>query len=504
MFKLIIAEDDEILLEGLTKGIDWKKMDISVVASVNDGIYVKDKIEETKADILLTDIRMSQKDGLEVLKEIHDQYPDFPVIMLTAYEEFEYVKKALQFGAVDYLVKPVNIAQLSDAMEKAKVKLYEQDMVRKTQWKDTLNQCLQGRFREKRDEAWPRKFEEAADQEWCVVEIIPNCVTNKTEEIEKTVADCAGEYGFYNTDSEAGHMVIACSARENLSEKRDNFLEKLKQKLWDEAGCRISVLIGSIVFHASDLCLSFSDIKKLREYQFCEEFGGTLETKDIRKYEDQKVSVNKLLLNNIVNVINLGKVELVPECVEKLKERLRKSGNNSILNMAYSLTIIYEGINSKIGNIQMSNAGFQNLYTNILAKKNLDEAMKAFEEIAVEIAENMRKEQDHSGKTVVYKAQKYIDENYMRPDLRISDIAKKLGLSPNYLSKLFMEEIGENFSDYLMNVRMKEAQKLLIYGSYTTQEVAQKVGYENVSYFSVLFKKYTGVTTGQYRRNIKI
>ncbi|MGN0354696.1 MAG: response regulator [Muricoprocola sp.] len=503
MYKLIIAEDDEILLEGLTWGIDWQKMDISVVASVNDGIYVVDKIEETKADILLTDIRMSQKNGLEVLKEVHEYHPNFPVIMLTAYEEFEYVKKALQFGAIDYLLKPVNIVQLSEVMEKAKAKINEQEKVRKVQWKSILNQCLQGKFREKKDEEIMKEITGMNIKEWSIVEIIPNFVTGQTEEIETTLTKYAAENNFYYTDFEVGHFLIVCCAEADLLNKRRTFLDKLKEALWDEKGCRISILVGSRVTHASDLYLSFQDIKKLREYQFCEEFGGSLEIKDIRKYEDQTASINKLLLNNIVNIISLGKVELIPECVKKLKERLRKAGNNSLLNMAYSLSIIYEGINDKIKKMEVYDTGFQELYTDILSKKNLDEAMNAFEKIATQIAEKIQKEQNNSGKTVAYQTKKYIDDNYMHSNLRISVIAKELGLSPNYLSKLFMEETGENFSDYLTAVRMKEAQKLLIYSNYTTQEIAQRIGYDNVSYFSVLFKKYTGVTAGQYRKNIK-
>ena len=130
--------------------------------------------------------------------------------------------------------------------------------------------------------------------------------------------------------------------------------------------------------------------------------------------------------------------------------------------------------------------------------------MEKFEKAAVETAKEVREEQDNSGKTVAYKAKQYVDERYMQSDLRISEIAKELGISANYLSKLFLEETGTNFSDYLIDVRMEAAQKLLLYSNYTTQEIAQRVGYENVSYFSVLFKKYTGVTTGQYKKNIRI
>ena len=501
MYRLVIAEDDEILLEGLSKGIDWTEMDISVVAAVNDGIYVMDKIKETNADILLTDIRMSKKDGLEVLKELHEQDPDFPVVMLTAYEEFEYVRKALQYGAVDYLLKPVDLVQLNEVMEKAKDRLQEQDKYWKMQWKEMLHQCIQGKYQGKE---LAGEFSDLVNQFWNMLEIVPNFIANEVPNVEKIILECAQKRGFYSADFKAAHLLIACCAKEGLREKRETFLSEIKQRLWDETGCRITVLIGSEVSHVSELYRSYEDIKRLREYQFCEEFGGTLERKDIRKYENQNNAINKMLLNNIVNAISLGKVEFVPECTRKLKERLRNAGSNSLLNMAYSLSIIYEGLHNKIEKLEMDEIYFQKLYTDVLSCKNLDEAMEKFEKAAVEIAKEVREEQDGSGKTVACKARQYVDERYMQSDLRISEIAKELGISANYLSKLFLEETGTNFSDYLIDVRMKAAQKLLLYSHYTTQEIAQRVGYDNVSYFSVLFKKYTGVTTGQYKKNIRI
>lgn len=501
MYRLVIAEDDEILLEGLSRGIDWSGMDISVVAAVNDGIYVADRIKKTNADILLTDIRMSKKDGLEVLKEIHKQNPNFPVVILTAYEEFDYVKKALQYGAVGYLLKPVDLEQLNEMMDKAKGRLQEQDKYWKIQWKEVLNQCIHGKCQE---QDLNDAFADLVNQDWNMLEIVPDCIANELPNVEKIISECAQKRGFYSIDFKAAHLLTACCAKEELKEKREEFLEEIRQRLWDETGCRITVLIGREVSLASELYHSYDDIKKLREYQFCEEFGGTLERKDIRKYENQNNAMNKMLLHNIVNAISLGKVEFVPECIRKLKERLRNFGNNSLLNMAYSLSIIYEGLNNKIKKLEVDEKYFQKLYTDVLSCKNLDEAMDNFEKAAVETAKEVREEQDNSGKTVAYKARQYVDERYMQSDLRISEIAKELGISANYLSKLFLEETGTNFSDYLIDVRMETAQKLLLYSNYTTQEIAQRVGYENVSYFSVLFKKYTGVTTGQYKKNIRI
>ena len=500
MYKLVIAEDDEILLEGLSKGVDWEAMGISVVASVNDGIYVFDKIRETDADLLLTDIRMSKKDGLEVLKEVHAQNPNFPVIILTAYEEVTYLKTAIQYGAVDYLMKPVNLLQLKDVMGKVKGKLEEQARYQSFQKKEILNRCIQG----KNTAQEKTGFIVADGHKWSVLEVVPDCMAGEMPNAERILAECAQNSGFYNVDFESGHLLIACSGMEDFSEKKEKFLEEIHQRLWDETGSKVTLLIGKTVSSVSELKDSYGEVQKLREYQFCEEFGRIMKMKDIQKYELQTGGTNKMLLNNIVNVISLGKVEFVSESISRLKQELRKSGSSSLINMAYALSIIYEGLRNKIRELNEDEHYFQELYADVLSCKNLDIAMDCFEKAALDIARKAKEEQDTSGKTIAYKAKKYVDEQYMQPDLRISEIAREIGISPNYLSKLFLEEMGENFSDYLIAVRMKAAQKLLLYSSFTTQEIAQRIGYDNVSYFSVLFKKYTGITTRQYRKNITI
>ena len=99
------------------------------------------------------------------------------------------------------------------------------------------------------------------------------------------------------------------------------------------------------------------------------------------------------------------------------------------------------------------------------------------------------------------QAREYIDHHYMDPDLSLSSVADAVALSPNHLSTLFKSKIGVGFSEYLTEVRLRQAKRLLITSDLRVSEVAERVGYQNMEYFSMLFKKNTGQTPSQYRRS---
>ena len=96
------------------------------------------------------------------------------------------------------------------------------------------------------------------------------------------------------------------------------------------------------------------------------------------------------------------------------------------------------------------------------------------------------------------KAKTYIDENYEK-ELTLDSVARKIAISPYYLSKLFKDEIGENFIEYLTRLRINQAKKLLEENRFSIKEICMLVGYSDPNYFSRIFKKIEGVTPTEYR-----
>jgi len=101
---------------------------------------------------------------------------------------------------------------------------------------------------------------------------------------------------------------------------------------------------------------------------------------------------------------------------------------------------------------------------------------------------------------IAMQAKRYIDNNYANPDLSLSSVANAICTSPNYLSTVFKEKIGTNFSEYLTEVRIRQAEKLLATTDLSISEIALRVGYQNINYFSMTFKKVTGNSPSKYQR----
>lgn len=129
MWKAVIADDEGVILQGLKKLIDWTNMDVRLVGEARDGQRLKEVMEETDPDIVITDIMMPYRTGLDILRWCNEADMHAKFIFISGYQEFTYAKEALQSGAVDYLLKPVARKDLEDAVRKAIQKLEEQNTI---------------------------------------------------------------------------------------------------------------------------------------------------------------------------------------------------------------------------------------------------------------------------------------------------------------------------------------------------------------------------------------
>ena len=129
MWKAVIADDEGVILQGLKKLVDWTNMDVRLVGEARDGQRLKEVMEETDPDIVITDIMMPYRTGLDILRWCNEADMHAKFIFISGYQEFTYAKEALQSGAVDYLLKPVARKDLEDAVRKAIQKLEEQNTI---------------------------------------------------------------------------------------------------------------------------------------------------------------------------------------------------------------------------------------------------------------------------------------------------------------------------------------------------------------------------------------
>lgn len=138
MYKVLLADDERIILEGISNVIDWASLDTELIATARNGIEAYEKITEFQPHIVISDIKMPGMDGLELAGKVRADYPDIQFIVLSGFSEFEYARCAMQHGVRNYLLKPCNEADIIETVIEAvdELKRKEPQTEERTQCKD--------------------------------------------------------------------------------------------------------------------------------------------------------------------------------------------------------------------------------------------------------------------------------------------------------------------------------------------------------------------------------
>ena len=123
IFHLMIVDDETTIRKGLTQVVNWEAIDCIIQDTASDGLEAIEKLKENPVDIIITDIRMPESDGLDLAKYVMEHYPEIKVIILTGYADFEYAKHAIKYNVSDFLLKPISIEQVVASVQSAQKKI---------------------------------------------------------------------------------------------------------------------------------------------------------------------------------------------------------------------------------------------------------------------------------------------------------------------------------------------------------------------------------------------
>lgn len=404
MCRLFIVEDEEIIREGIENNIDWKLNNVEIVGRAGNGKECLEKIEESIPDVILTDIKMPFMDGMELVKNLYKLHPEIKVVLLTAFDEFQYAKKALDYKVCQYVMKYEENEKILEAVLKAG---YE--------YKISFNQT------------------ERAKQSEILLEnkILRDLLfyDEKTEEIERELLN--SNLTFLYSD-----FFVICILLTNTKDI---------VKVYD---------------------LLQADIKKLEDevkLHFCK--------------TEQKLCVIANLDKNNSN--------LFCEFIKKLENLLKEKEK-------------YYKLKAVVGQMYKGLEGISKSYDEANHIMSLYQVNKHFDEDKRIVIVNNN---ENSNKKTVSQIVEYVKEHYYEKDICLDTIAKNVHLTPSYVSYLFKREKNINISDYIIKIRIEKAKYLLMTTDMRTYEISDEIGYVNSQYFSVLFKRNTGLSPTEYRQS---
>ncbi len=527
MYKIMLADDEGIVINSLRFIIEKNFVGSCVVEHATTGRSVIELAEKFKPDIAIMDIQMPGINGIEAMKEIRKTNSSVVFIVMTAYDKFNYAKEAINLGVLEYLTKPVNHTVIVKVLQKA-MDIIEED--RKKRSNDLM-------IREKLEIVVP-----IIESDFIYAAISGDDLT-RNESNFRNLLGVNEQYGMmlvmeFGDSIEDGILTNPVG----VSVKAQSFYPIIRENLKEDFVCIVGPIMVNkiVVFLPCDKPqLEYDDrtllIEKLRklirelsmklEVQFKVGIGSVTPLRHLSESYKEALSVSRNSKGRVVHVkdlpIGCEYEEDYPIDIEKaLFEQIEKGnleGTKTETNRFFDWMIEHYSdceMDIKLKVLEFILFAEQRAFLSggmtyyfryrkdylptLIQLDSYDQLRKWFLDKILEACRNIINKREEQTSGMIAKAKVFIEENFGR-DISLDDVSRSVDISPYYFSKLFKEETGENFIEYLTNVRIDRAKQLLINKEISIKSICAATGYSDPNYFSRIFKKQVGLTPTEYR-----
>ncbi len=525
MYKILIADDEGIVRESLQFIIEKNFPDKCVLVFARNGRQAIEMAEQERPDITFLDIQMPGLTGLRALEEMRTMNPRMKTLILTAYDNVEYVKEALRLGAVNYLTKPINrdeitkqLAELFALVDKEKRKRSEELLIREKM--DAAVSILENGFilnmiMQSSDPGESEQYRMLLSIEenygsFLVIEWGESGAGNLLENpigsgvrgysYASKMAELIKVYfrAFVSSVIQNRIVVYIPCEEESLSySKRVLMIDqarKLRHALEDMVGADFRIGIGTVRSYENARLSYQSAMQALRHGS-----QGINHSDDMIDSSHEEGALD-WIEQQLIHSISAGMEQDARREALEYVSRLRESGETrEEENVRLAAVYLYiRKLMIREGILEADKT--EPAETAALLHSEDEESLKEhFASIMGELA-NAVVLDDPLSRNRIRKAAQYMRDNFSK-DLSQEEVAAQVGISPYYFSRLFKEEIGQNYTDYLTELRIEQARQMLRNPRYSIKEICVESGYANPNYFSRIFKRTTGMTPTEYRES---
>lgn len=532
MFKLMIVDDELLMRIGIRSMLEWEKHGFQIVGEASNGKEAVGVALSVSPDLIISDIKMPVMDGLEMIRELSPRLPECQFVILSNFDDFQFVKEALRLGASDYLIKSeIRHEMLVEVLDRIRHKLAKDDGRQRMSYPmpgdytQSLSYLKESLFKEMISGlAGVEEFEAKTEQlhirlqprpfvvlklmidqfdqvkkkyvekdekllRFSIVNILEEVTSSKRD--KEIVVESSSEYLLYlNVEPEEE----TASIRSRL----DKLGDRLHRTVKDFMNLSLSIGVSSVVRGYAYIRLAYHEADIAVRHRFFEGAGKVLFFQDVsngpvrdgrdipltRTHEEQ--------FHNLIESRNQSGLAAYLASVRHVLQSVRADED------AVRQTYLYL--------LELTNAAFLSASrTRVASGASPYEALlnaETWPDMESVIAEHVAAciEADHR---TAYRS--YTDmaieliNRYYAEDISLQSVASQINVNASYLSRIFKQETGENFTTYLTKVRIEKAKHYLQSGRLRVYEVADRVGYHNYTYFSKIFKKVVGLSPEDYR-----
>jgi len=497
MYKMMIVEDNILTLDNLSRCLDWREHGFDTVTCLPSSLDAWDLAQKVKYDIVISDIRMPDMDGIELLSRIRRLYPDTCFVLLTAFHEFEYAKRAIELGVMSFLLKPVNIHELKRTISHAIDVIANQSAQGSSTLRDqVLMEWLSGACD-------PFDLSERAGKaginlylnSYCVILVKPIYHIGVFGELNNRLfAELSKEYDVWNTQTltEASAFVLGGRIDTLLAQK---IVGKVLEKS-EYAGLAIAA-IGSVAKDSGAVHASYNAALGVIKSSMFYKPGDVIviAEKDENVYIRYESQWRRVLAEENDAEARSLSAALLHDIIEAHKNApslLRPLMIQTLLDMARHV------------DQTMVAASCDRIMQEKL--KQMD-ALKTRYELEKMIGDSINEMryllQNHnmltSCRPIVKLAVDYIYKNYAHA-ISLSRFSETCHSSAAYIGRVFKADTTLSFNDFLNNVRINCSKELLMNTNMPIADIAKSIGFDSESYFYRCFKKINGISPAAYRK----
>lgn len=489
MYKVLIVDDERFIRTSIRKRIEWQKYGLSVEGEAGNGQEALLVLEKVNPDIVFVDIRMPVMDGLKFVEEARKRFSRCVFIIMSAYSDFSYAHKAIKLGVEDYVLKPMDKEEVGKILEKAvhhlnQEHLKNQSYLREGQ-KSGIFLCSE---RLAAVAFWLPASEEMQPVETAA--LLEECSFIRERKVDV----------YRIEDYSRDNCQICLMSGDLLTQE---CVQDLLEKLMDDDMPEYTIVAYAYKDTGSDVWETVAkSVWALKNKMFWPE-RRILSARELEESsymnspQDMRTEISRvyhLLASHQYESGKLGFVGMI--------DRVIRRGNSidSIEEMIEDSLVMLKSFSKESSytefNIICHKWKSQDYLLEYRSPGELKEELRNLLEQAVGLVDN------HGGQDVIGAVKSYIRKNYAS-DLNVTDVAAKFYINANYLSTLFRREAGVKLGNYIEGIRMERAKELLKNSDWIIQEIAAETGYADANYFTKVFKRYTGMTPRQYRKQIE-
>ncbi|WP_148354969.1 response regulator transcription factor [Anaerotruncus colihominis] len=491
MMRVVIADDEEKVCLLIQKLVDWTAMDMEIVGVAHNGLEALELIETRRPDLMITDIRMPGCDGIELIRRARQLDPALEFIIVSGYRHFEYAQSALKYGAGDYLLKPIKKDELTATLEKMhgrwlrRTEQLSREEQMRLRLQSDLDRLRSGMFGDLLSgvrlpdglEAFNRAYRYHMEP---------------------------GNFQIFGVKVDCDEAIFSAGGFDVVEEKvAQIFRAALEGRCTEFELCfQGSRAWGVLNYRPDDAPAVRRSLRAALDQRLVEgtgrlltapEGGGCPAAAALAAEFGRSMQTALELLNPMMAL----------EAIEAMRAGLENAGGytgGELLRLTAEACGTWYLL---ARNLQYDVPGGDTLRERFARRADLcasaDDVWCCLRGMLSEAMQVLSEQKRQADTRPIRTAKQYIQEHYADP-LTLEWVSNIVGFSGSYFSSLFKKETGQNFLEYLSEVRMNRAKELLRETNLSVAEVCVRVGYSDLKYFTKSFKKATGLKPGEFRK----